>query len=162
MSFPKRQHLKRIPVWIPQDRPVTYFVTLCCAQRQRIFVQNQSVQIGAECLLRTETRFTWKVHHVCFMPDHVHLLLSPVLDRDQNLSAFIQAWKSCVALRLRHCGHTGAIWQREFFDRLLRSDEKLEEKWAYVRENPVRTGLCKSPEEYPYLGSPQEVLERLT
>jgi hypothetical protein len=30
------------------------------------------------------------------------------------------------------------IWQREFFDHLLRSEESYDQKWNYVRENPVR------------------------
>ena len=40
------------------------------------------------------------------------------------------------------------------FDRLLRSDESLTEKWRYVEMNSVRAGLCSVPEEFPYLGTP--------
>jgi hypothetical protein len=62
-----------------------------------------------------------------------------------------------VTLRLKQ----GTIWQREFHDRLLRSEEKAGEKWQYIRENPVRAGLCAVPEDYPYSGSPAEILSRL-
>jgi REP element-mobilizing transposase RayT len=106
---------------------------------------------------RAERRHAWQVSHACFMPDHVHVLLSPMQEREQSLSAFVQAWKSCVSLRLKQ----GAIWQREFHDRLLRSDEKADEKWQYIRENPVRAGLCALMEDYPYTGSPAEILKRL-
>ncbi|RKX42538.1 MAG: hypothetical protein DRP64_09705 [Verrucomicrobia bacterium] len=58
-------------------------------------------------------------------------------------------------------GVEGHIWQAEFFDRLLRSDESLTDKWRYVEMNPVRAGLCESPDDYPYLGTPVEILKRL-
>ena len=160
-DFPRRKHLNRILVWLPPDKPVIYFVTVCCAARREVFSQPFLVRIGVECLLRSAFRLRWKVENVCFMPDHVHLLLSPMENRDQSLSKFVQAWKSCVVLRLGRNGKTEAIWQREFHDRLLRSGEKLEEKWAYVRENPVRAGLCKTPEEYPYSGTPENILKRI-
>ena len=44
------------------------------------------------------------------------------------------------------------IWQRRFFDHVLRSDESYAEKWNYVRENPVRAGLVKSADDWPYAG----------
>ena len=159
--FPRRKHLPRIPVWLPQDQPVVYFATACCAQRRKVFAQSAAVRIGVECLRRVEARQRWKVANACFMPDHVHLLLSPSESRDQSLSEFMRAWKSCVVLRLRRTGVTGDVWQREFHDRLLRSDEKLDEKWEYIRLNPVRAGLCATPEDYPYSGTTEEILQRL-
>jgi hypothetical protein len=73
----------------------------------------------------------------------------------------MQRWKSSSKQRLNQNGIDGGIWQREFFDRLLRSDESLTEKWRYVEMNPVRAGLCESPEQYPYLGTPEEITTRL-
>ncbi len=29
----------------------------------------------------------------------------------------------------------------------------LEEKWEYIRYNPVRAGLCSDPDGYPYAGT---------
>jgi len=44
------------------------------------------------------------------------------------------------------------VWQRGFFDHLLRSDESYEQKWNYVRENPIRAGLAKSADDWRYAG----------
>jgi hypothetical protein len=41
-------------------------------------------------------------------------------------------------------------WQEGSFDRLLRSDESLSEKWEYLRQNPMRAGLVKHSEDWPY------------
>jgi putative transposase len=44
------------------------------------------------------------------------------------------------------------VWQRGFFDHLLRGSESYSEKWNYVRENPVRAGLVASADDWPYSG----------
>ena len=82
-------------------------------------------------------------------------------EREQKLSKVMQRWKSSSKQRLNRAGEDGAVWQDEFFDRLLRSDESLTDKWRYVEMNPVRAGLCECPEDYPYLGTPVEMLKRL-
>jgi REP element-mobilizing transposase RayT len=48
-------------------------------------------------------------------------------------------------------GAEGPVWQEESFDHVLRSQESLEEKLEYIRQNPVRRGLVKRREDYPWL-----------
>ena len=43
-------------------------------------------------------------------------------------------------------------WQKGFFDHVIRSEESYNEKWLYVRDNPVRAGLVRSAEDWPYAG----------
>ena len=88
-------------------------------------------------------------------------MLLPMHTREQRLPSVMQRWKSSSKQRLNRAGIGGKIWQREFFDRLLRSGESLTDKWRYVEMNPVRAGLCSVPEAYPYLGTPEEILSRL-
>ena len=47
---------------------------------------------------------------------------------------------------------SATLWQPGFFDHLLRTAESYEQKWHYVRENPVRTGLVIRVEDWPYQG----------
>jgi hypothetical protein len=44
------------------------------------------------------------------------------------------------------------LWQREFFDHVLRSSESYSGKWNYVRDNPVRAGLVSTADEWQYAG----------
>ena len=44
------------------------------------------------------------------------------------------------------------LWQRSFFDHVLRSNESYSEKWNYVRDNPVRAGLVANAADWPYAG----------
>jgi REP element-mobilizing transposase RayT len=48
---------------------------------------------------------------------------------------------------------TGAIWQKNFFDHIMREREDLAAHVRYVLENPVRKGLVTRWEEYPFSGS---------
>jgi putative transposase len=43
-------------------------------------------------------------------------------------------------------------WQRDFWDTRLRRSENYDQKWTYVRENPVRAGLVKQPDEWLFQG----------
>ncbi len=45
----------------------------------------------------------------------------------------------------------GSVWQDEYFDRIVRDQEELEEKWNYVRDNPVKAGLVAIAEKYDFL-----------
>jgi REP element-mobilizing transposase RayT len=89
------------------------------------------------------------------MPNHVHLLLSPL--KDENgwpfcLTEIMQCLKSATAHRINKLlHHDGPVWQEESFDHVLRSDESLKEKCEYIRQNPVRTGLVGKPEDYRWL-----------
>ena len=44
------------------------------------------------------------------------------------------------------------FWQRNCWDRQLRAGESYSEKWNYIRNNPVRKGLCDLPEHWPFQG----------
>lgn len=45
------------------------------------------------------------------------------------------------------------LWQRDFWDTQMRNRRHYDEKLAYVRMNPVRKGLCRTPEAWPYRGA---------
>ncbi|MDF7809706.1 transposase, partial [Pontiellaceae bacterium B12219] len=120
----------------------------CCEHRRKVFTHAQAVTIALESLIKCAATAEWEVPQICFMPDHVHVMLLPMREREQKLSLLMQRWKSSSKQRLNRAGIEGGIWQREFFDHLLRSNESLTDKWRYVEMNPIRAGLCSTPEEY--------------
>lgn len=85
------------------------------------------------------------------MPDHLHFFASPG-QRDADLSKFVQAFRSLVTRQLRPLGFPYPLWQRDFFDHLLRTSESYETKWQYVSQNPVRHRLVKRVEDWPFCG----------
>ena len=67
-------------------------------------------------------------------------------------------WKSYTSRKVNVLGSPRStpaattLWQREFFDHILRSEESYSQKWNYVRDNPVRAGLVRSADAWKYAG----------
>ena len=57
-----------------------------------------------------------------------------------------------AASPLPGCGYCKTIFQRAQWDTQLRSGSDYEGKWIYVRNNPVRKGIVKRAEDWPYQG----------
>ena len=85
------------------------------------------------------------------MPDHLHAFV--VIDDERlTLSTWIKSMKNALSKTLRVQGIPSPHWQKGFFDHILRSEESYSAKWEYVRENPVRAGLVKQWDEWPFVG----------
>jgi putative transposase len=84
------------------------------------------------------------------MPDHIHLFVCG--DAEFDLSAWFRLLKPYLGKAVVRSASKDPIWQRGFFDHVLRSDESCTEKWNYVRENPVRAGLVTAADDWPYAG----------
>ena len=65
------------------------------------------------------------------------------------LENWVRYWKSRFSNAHKNPGHA---WQPLQWDRRLRSSESYEEKWEYVRNNPVRHKLVARAEDWPYQG----------
>jgi REP element-mobilizing transposase RayT len=99
------------------------------------------------------------------MPDHVHFFCAPQRN-GKTLSQFVGAWKSWTSRRIGTLPHAKLagdparkpIWQSEFFDHLIRSNESYDRKWECVRDNPVRAGFVSTADAWNYAGE----IERLS
>jgi putative transposase len=136
-------HPPRIPVWLPREQAAIYFVTMCVEDRLSVLANEPAFNAFKAAIAKLQH---WRVLAAMLMPDHLHVIAAPIQDRDANLGNFSGALKRWMRRELN------ASWtfQPGCFDRLLRSDESLHEKWLYVRENPVRAGLVKRCEDWPY------------
>jgi putative transposase len=86
----------------------------------------------------------------CFMPDHLHLVVEGKTEA-ADLKRFVKAWKQKTGFEYsERCGNR--LWQVGFFDHVLRSDESTERHVDYVLGNPVRAGLARTIDEYPFAG----------
>ncbi len=101
-------------------------------------------------------QWTLDLRAIVVMPDHVHMIFIPLVDIRRSevfsLARITKAIKGASAhLINRQLGCAGQVWQEESFDRVLRVSEKLDEKIAYILDNPVRQGLVHSAEEYRWV-----------
>jgi len=94
------------------------------------------------------------LHGFVVMPDHVHIVFTPMTDDDGPISLpeVLQKVKSESAHRINKLlGRKGCVWQDESFDHVLRREEGIDAKLDYIRLNPVRAGLVRSPAEYRWM-----------
>jgi putative transposase len=80
----------------------------------------------------------------CVMPNHVHAVVQPL--GLYGLSAIVQNWKSYSAHAInRLLKRTGALWQKEYYDHLIRNGDDLGRAIAYTAQNPTKAGLQNWP-----------------
>ncbi len=90
----------------------------------------------------------WLVGRYVLMPDHLHLFAGWT-GSDITLDAWVRYWKSQFT---KAGGQPQRRWQTDHWDTRMRTARQFEEKWEYVRNNPVRHGLVKRPDEWPFQG----------
>ncbi|MFT4588771.1 MAG: putative transposase [Candidatus Binatia bacterium] len=92
----------------------------------------------------------WLVSDYLLMPDHLHLFCAPGEQAAEiGIEDWIQFWKR--NFRLRH-GNADWKFQSRGWHHRLRNEESYSEKWRYMMENPVRRGLVKVADEWPFRG----------
>jgi REP element-mobilizing transposase RayT len=93
------------------------------------------------------------------MPEHVHLLVEG-LQELSDLRRFVRDAKQRSGFEYaRRSGRP--LWQDGYYDHVLRDDESTLVVVRYILGNPVRAGLAKDIDKYPYSGSEVYTMEEL-
>ena len=96
-----------------------------------------------------------EIHALVVMPDHVHLLFTPLEDETGepfSLPEIMQPIKSVSAHRINRLrGRSGPLWQAESFDHVPRSNQSFAATIEYISFNPVWAKLTERPSEYRWL-----------
>ncbi|MBX3028284.1 transposase [bacterium] len=127
-------------------RPVILLVTVCTDRRRPLLANHEAAAILCDAWRRAAS---WAVGRYVLMPDHVHLFCAP--RDDVAVVAWVRFWKAMATRRWR-ADVARPLWQRDCWDTQLRSDAGYDEKWRYVRWNPVRHGLVEHPARWPFQG----------
>src|SRR6266436_3616467 len=139
-----------------------YAVSFSTHKRRQLIPRERDVVL--QSILHAHEHGQYELYAACVMPDHVHLLFEPqVKDQDAegravfwSLTEILHGIKSVTAHRInKESGRRGAVWDRESFDRLIRSESDLEEKFSYICRNPWDAGVADSNEEYQWLWTPE-------
>ena len=156
-EFGMPDHLRLAHVRPFQRQPIVY-LTVATEGRREILSCAEANAILREIWENSRKIDGWVVGRYVLMPDHAHLFGRGAWDA-KPLWKWMQTWKSISSRRLTaKLEIRSPIWQRDYFDRFLRSADSYSEKWNYVVNNPVRAGFVKRGEDWPWQG----VLEDLT
>jgi putative transposase len=111
-----------------------------------IAADDDDYERGLLLLERAVSRFEFRCHAWCFLPNHYHLLVTSELG---NLSKAMHWLGTCSAQTFnRRHERSGHLYQGRFESRLVEDDDYLLELARYVPLNPVRAELCDSPEDW--------------
>jgi REP element-mobilizing transposase RayT len=82
------------------------------------------------------------------MPNHVHLLIRPLIVPDRLLKSLKGATaREANRLLVRTCE---PCWQKESYDHFVRNEAEWQRIQRYIENNPVKAGLARSPQDYPW------------
>jgi 5-methyltetrahydrofolate--homocysteine methyltransferase len=103
------------------------------------------------------------------MPDHVHILIEPQVRSQSSkatefysLTEILHTLKSFTAHKINELEEkSGPVWERESFDRVIRSESDLQEKFNYITRNPWDAGVAQPGEDYPWMWFPGKETSRL-
>ena len=100
-----------------------------------------------ELLKNHET--TYKLLDWCVMPNHVHVMFRTL--NETPMHHVLNDWKGASARKINELMClSGKLWQRESYDRLVRDEEHYYACRNYIRNNPVKAGLCDEPEDWNF------------
>ena len=134
-----------------------YFITICCKDKRHLFgkvvgaaymppVQdclNETGKIAERNLLAIEKHKPQaKIEKYVIMPNHLHMILS-IGGQDEvpaggiyaapTVSGIMNSYKASVS---RDVGFP--VWQRSFYDHIIRNRHDFEEIWQYIDQNPLQ------------------------
>lgn len=125
-----------------------YFLTICTAERNKYFANAELCEALEAVLHQQFERYGAIVGSYCFMPDHCHVLVIATED-SCDLGKMVRAFKGVgVAVARRFAIQT--LWQRDYYDHIVRRNEDLSVVASYILQNPVRAGLVKDCREWPF------------
>lgn len=128
-----------------------FFITLCCDRRRKFLAQSSLALRIIEILRATAFHQKIAVYTYCLMPDHLHALIVG-LEPSSDLQIFVMNFKRKATAEFQS-SNSGPLWQKKFYDHILRRGDSNDRAAVYIWMNPVRKGLCVKPQDYPYSGS---------
>lgn len=124
---------RRLPHWRLQGS--VYFVTWRCAERSP-HLSKEERDVVVKALLHFD-RQRYKLYAYVVMDDHVHAVVQPLAQWE--LDKLVHSWKSFTAHQIAKLrGISGPVWQREYFDRIMRDEDEFFEKCHYILNNPLK------------------------
>ena len=155
MEYPQRKNL-RLTAYDYSSQGA-YFVTICTQNRRCVL---SKICRGDPCgrppvtpspygeaiiqvLHEVENRYDVSIDPYVIMPNHIHFIC--LIDQAQTsarvaltLGRIVGALKSLSANRCRELGLEGKLWQRGYYEHIIRNDFDFREIWNYIDTNPVR------------------------
>lgn len=136
----------------------TYFFTVNCLQRKNNDCLVRHIDLLREVIAKVKQSHPFKIHAWVILPEHMHC----VIELPENDADFATRWmlikmlfsrgipkqekRSDVRIKRRERG----IWQRRYWEHLIKDEKDYKAHMDYVHINPVKHGLVKQVKDWPY------------
>lgn len=139
----------------------TWFFTLVTYDRKPLLTSGHALSCLRDALERTRARYPFRIDAICVLPDHLHCLWTlPPGEKD-----FSRRWNMVKGLftkrylatapgdeRNASRRRTGeaAVWQRRFWEHVIRDDDDYARHLDYIHYNPVKHGHVSLPLDWQW------------
>ncbi|RRV28174.1 transposase [Pseudomonas sp. o96-267] len=142
-------------IWCPAG---TYFFTHALRVRHGNDLLVRHIDVLREAVRIVRRSHPFQIHGWVVLPDHLHCLIElPQGEADFALCWRLikmifsrdvpaEEWRSKILLRRRERG----IWQRRYWEHLIRDDEDFCRHLDYIHINPLKHGLVQRVSDWPY------------
>ena len=119
--------------------------------RGNIFVDNEDYEKFLEIVEIAKERYDFRVHSLCLMSNHYHLLIET---KHRNLSLLIRQINAPYAQYFnRKYSRVGPLWQGRFKNWFVYDEQYLSVLFRYIEQNPIKAKISKTIGEYSWASS---------
>ncbi|MBT9159105.1 MAG: hypothetical protein DDT24_00242 [Chloroflexi bacterium] len=117
--------------------------------RQTIFRNEEDFAYFLKLLIRYKKELGFKLYHLCLMPNHIHLMIEPLIDGSlsRTMMRLTLAYSSYFNRKYQGVGH---VWQGRYKSSIIDKDNYLIWCGLYIEINPLRAGLVEKPEDWQF------------
>jgi putative transposase len=138
----------------------SYFFTVVTFKRERFFIKPENILLLRESFRYVMDKHFFKIDAFVLLPEHLHCIWTlPEGDCD-----FSKRWRLIKTYFTRKCDvknkhkphetrirkQEQAVWQRRFWEHLIRDEKDFSNHADYIHYNPVKHGLVKAPKDWKY------------
>jgi putative transposase len=139
----------------------TYFFTLVTERRRPLLREPAAVALFLQAVETIRSRHPFETHAYVVLPDHLHTLWT-LPEGDATFStrwrlikeaftrAYLETHKAPERSESRRCKGEQSIWQRRFWEHVIRDDADFAAHLDYIHINPVKHGLVAAARDWPY------------
>jgi putative transposase len=139
----------------------SYFFTVVIHGRHRLFTDPEAIALFDQAQAHVQCRHRFEIEAQVILPDHLHSIWQlPAGDADfarrwQLIKSTFSHWylkshPKPARSKSREAKQEQAVWQRRYWEHLIRNDEDFGAHLDYIQYNPVNHGLVSAPRDWPY------------
>jgi len=134
------------------------FITVVTHNRNDILIKN--VELLRHCMLKTKEKFVFDIFAIVVLPNHFHIIIKP--ENIEEFSVIIgsikrrftksldEKFKDMDISESKIKRKEKGVWQRRFYEHLIRSEKDLHNHLDYIHFNPVKHGYIQNVKDWKY------------